>query len=61
MLRQALSSLEEKGMQNDPRYGQLIAVANRMKMAQAGGRDPGMNSPMGGMDNPQMAQHGPPG
>ena len=39
---QAISQMEERGMQNDPRYQQLMAMANRTKQQQQG-----MNGPQG--------------
>ncbi|XP_077981032.1 SWI/SNF-related matrix-associated actin-dependent regulator of chromatin subfamily A member 2-like [Glandiceps talaboti] len=34
MLQKALNTMEEKGLQNDPRYAQLMAVASRAKQQQ---------------------------
>jgi len=58
----AISSLEEKGMQSDPRYGQLMAMANRTKggmgLGYGGPRDQNPNLGGGGMDNMQMSHPG---
>ena len=36
LLLQAITQMEERGMQNDPRYQQLMAMANRTKQQQQG-------------------------
>ena len=52
--------MEEKGMQEDPRYAQLRAMANRAKSGGSGGpgsRPPSSGPNMGGAP-PNMSPHG---
>ena len=42
----AITQMEERGMQNDPRYQQLMAMANRTKQQQ-----------QQGMGGPQASKH----
>lgn len=54
--------MEEKGLQNDPRYAQLVALANRHRvMAQGYGHmphEPGMSGPPPYPDSSQAQQMG---
>lgn len=48
--------MEEKGLQDDPRYAQLMAVANRQKQGGPGGS--GSPMPPGSGPNPGMDMGG---
>ncbi|XP_070562393.1 transcription activator BRG1-like [Ptychodera flava] len=54
MLQKALSTMEEKGLQNDPRYSQLMAMANRAKQV----HHPSMGPGQGPME-PSVQDHPP--
>ncbi|XP_013396616.1 transcription activator BRG1 isoform X1 [Lingula anatina] len=56
MLHKAINSLEEKGMQDDPRYVQLMAMANRAKSGVPQGADSGSQGP--GSTGGNMGQQG---
>ena len=53
-LQKAISSMEERGMQQDPRYNHLISMANRAKMGSGSSATP---SPQ--PDPSQQQQQGP--
>ncbi|GAB6025093.1 putative global transcription activator SNF2L2, variant 3 [Chamberlinius hualienensis] len=55
-LQRVLNNMEEKGMQDDPRYSQLKSMAYRAKTAPSP-NNPGM--PMSGMSNPNHMGQGP--
>lgn len=70
MLQKAIITMEEKGMQEDPRYAQLMAIANRSKAVPSpgittppnGGHSPGMGPlpPGSGTPSPSMGPPPPP-
>ena len=47
--------MEERGMQNDPRYQQLMAMANRTKAQMSGMPGGPMQQGMGGMQPNSMS------
>ncbi|XP_015906861.2 probable global transcription activator SNF2L2 [Parasteatoda tepidariorum] len=67
MLQKAINSMEEKGMQEDPRYAQLMAMANSRKTVPSpgapsgGGHSPGVGPhPGSGVPSPSMGPPPPP-
>ena len=50
---QAITSMEEKGLQDDPRYNQLVGLANRNKAGSQGDPRSGTNTPTSTMDDGQ--------
>lgn len=62
MLQKAISSMEERGMQSDPRYQHLLNIrAKQQGYMQGDGSNPSQESPGGGgMDQHQGGYQGPP-
>ncbi|GIY43299.1 hypothetical protein CDAR_27011 [Caerostris darwini] len=67
MLQKAINTMEEKGMQEDPRYAQLMAMANSRKtvpspgVPSSGGHSPGVGPhPGSGALSPSMGPPPPP-
>ncbi|XP_042909871.1 probable global transcription activator SNF2L2 [Parasteatoda tepidariorum] len=67
MLQKAINSMEEKGMQEDPRYAQLMAMANSRKTVpspgaqSSGGHSPGVGQHSeSGVPSPSMGPPPPP-
>ncbi|XP_063431293.1 probable global transcription activator SNF2L2 isoform X2 [Mytilus trossulus] len=68
MIQKAISQMEDKGMQGDPRYAQLMAMAERARSGgmhpqgmQGGGGPQGMPPQHHGMQNPYGNRMGPGG
>ena len=56
-LQKAITTMEEHGHQDDPRYGQLVALANRAKMNSVTSATPSpqpLNIPPGSGNHPQQ-------